>query len=496
MNRWWVILSIFALVSIVSIASALPVLADARAKDTTWEWYNMTNHALYNEMFSDEFEMTVEREPTIAFATEVSLRHEIYNDDILSFCTYGPLWSYGVTNSIIDEYHKALVNVTNDAEKSWKMSHHYNPANYTRCDARMNYEPVPTEPWQQAWVVLGFLDTNDSILANHTVFYRDYAQTLLDIPDEEWEDMEWEEYQDIIVNGTHSILPLSNMTKIVKHELGHGFGLNHPVSDMMGKKQQSIMDYNITHNTITDDDIRGIVETYTNGFENKREYVNYYLSDEDHPKFTFYMGQRSVFSVDFPMLHKDSDPIETMDIYMFIGGKNHRTMEDADVIFRGNDPLDDSEILNESSRHKRSYLGVENSRVFGLTNVYDKPIDTVDLVFIAKSKLGFSERYQVNDAFEVVPAKFSDIALEYEIENWTMHAASKLTKLAYVAELEQWIQDKEYQIELLEITKDAKNRQEIMQKITELNEKYENLESERQLKEAKQVYDIRKEPTY
>ena len=240
----------------------------------------------------------------ISFNSFSGVRENIFNTSQLDFCTFSNDSNINmIASHAVKEWQDSLVRLT--GSDVWNMSIYINPSTEEICDVIIEYKKTPTMSKRFLTGVAGLTNT---ISPSITIFTDNYQKTLI----ENEPITSLVEFEDIVLNSEHEPLSDKELSKTIKHEIGHILG----ASDK--KSCSCLMGVGFDSNEILVTDIIDIIHSYPNGFVDSDFDLQFKLGD-DHGTKTYFIGDYVDIDIEFPVInHKILD----VSLYIYPDGKN------------------------------------------------------------------------------------------------------------------------------------------------------------------------------
>jgi hypothetical protein len=335
----------------------------------------------------------------IAFNTFSGVRENIFTESQLDFCTFSNDSNINrIAGQAVREWHDSLVRLT--GSDVWDMSMYVNPASEEMCDVIIKYEKTPTISKQFLIGMAGYVNAASSTI---TIFTDNYQRTLT----KNQPIMSLEEFEDLVLNSKHTQLSNKKLSKTIKHEIGHVLG----APDI--ESCQCLMGKDFDSNKILMTDIKEILLSYPNGFDDSNINLQFTLGEE-HITKTFFIGDYVDIDIELPVIN---EKIPDISLYIFPEGKNVKSTNAQVKIHNEFGMKGTYDQNNYFSKilviNGHSYYSGDG--MFSTMKIKLQPqikMNKVDILVKVKDQQGIEEQYMLDNVMVVKEGLFSDLNLD------------------------------------------------------------------------------------
>ncbi len=337
----------------------------------------------------------------ITFNTFSGARENVFYDSQLDFCTLSDNSNINtIASNAVKDWQDSLVRLTgNDV---WNMSVFSNPASVEFCDVIIEYQKTPTLPKQ---FLIGMAGYVNPVSPTITIFTENYQKTL----SENGPISSLEKFEEIVLNSKHEQLSDEELSKTIKHEIGHILGATHKESC------SCLMDENPESSEITIIDILEVIRSYPNGFVDSNYDLKFELGKKYETK-KYFVGDQIEIDIEIPITNYK---IPDISLYIFPDGRDVKT-KNAQVkihneegmrgIFDQDDHFSKIEMVNGHSYYT-------DKGTFSTMKIKLQPqmeMSQADILIKIKEPFGIEKQYMLNDVMVVEEGLFSNLNLDTE----------------------------------------------------------------------------------
>ena len=376
-----------------------------------------------NDNVSEGYKFVDTRENYLERTMNTGNRNYIFDDSNVDFCIMTNNSTYQqISKEALKEWHLAITQATNN-EQVWNITSHILPNDHSICDGFINFQDIPEFSHYAYSGILGLSDPLQQ-KANITIFTKFYQEALREINDEQWKNMTKEKFKNIIQSGTHNDWSIKDIKRVILHELGHAFSLNHPCEihqcDLFS--QDGIMGYNMSNSSIEEFEAKQIVLSYPNGFE-ERDIISFEKLDNkiNQPR-VYYEGEMINILLEFPKTPKELR-YTGFAFYMYPDNPTPLTSDKPALTFsklKGNlikQGIDSNEFFKNFHAFSVSKIGHSNDyeiEKYTVTASFiaKKEMSEIKMTFVLEDQSGQQKQFEFDSPFIVKKALFSDILFD------------------------------------------------------------------------------------
>ena len=335
----------------------------------------------------------------ISFNSFSGVRENVFNTSQLDFCTFSNDFNINmIASHAVKEWQNSLVELTgNDV---WNMSIYVNPSTEEMCDVIIEYKKTPTSSKR---FLIGMAGYVNPISPSITIFTDNYQKTLT----ENEPITSLAKFEDIVLNSEHEQLSDKELSKTIKHEIGHMLG----ASDK--KSCSCLMEIGFDSNEILVTDIVDIMHSYPNGFVDSNFDLQFTLGD-DHGTKTYFIGDHVDIEIELPVTNYN---LLDVSLYIYPDGKNVKS-KNAQVKIHNELGMKGIHDQNNSFSKIQIINGHTYSSDKGVNSIMkiklqpQTKMSQTDILVKVKDSFGIEKQFMLENVMVVKEGIFSNLNLD------------------------------------------------------------------------------------